>query len=87
MHRLVGRLTDLSAVFLEDVHTTGLTAEAPPRGLQHAHVFMNPTYAQSFAEPDPPSSTIDPLRLNLSLFRMTAWIREVPVVLGPREAA
>ena len=41
-HRLAARLTDPSAVFLKNVHTVGITAEAPPRRQQHAHVFTNP---------------------------------------------
>ena len=49
--------TNPSAVFIYYAHTMGLAAEAPPRRLQHTHICLHePTYTQSFAEPDPPSS-------------------------------
>ena len=46
-HRLAAKLTDPSAVLLHNVHTVGLTAEAPPRRLQHARVFVNPRVART----------------------------------------
>ena len=51
VHRLAARLTDPSDVFLQNVHTMGISAEAPPRRLQHAHVCMNPIMHRTSRNP------------------------------------